>query len=258
MIFSWQEPTGVILPVFSGATKYIKYLDVGKSIDLTYKVVADVNAKPGLYQLDMTLSAQSVINSTKSVVSTAAGVMVGGVTDFDVAFSESTAGQTSLSVANTGNNPAQSVSVVIPQQDNFRVTGTNSAIIGNLDKGDYTLVSFQIASSALGNFTGTRGNSPGNFTASRRQGFNQSNNNPNNLRVEIQYTDTTGQRQSVEKTVPIQFRGISSSATGTTGFSQRQQSSFFGSTLFWIILVIAVVGGFFVIRNRKKIFYRKK
>jgi hypothetical protein len=134
MVFSWQEPTGAILPVYSGATKYIKYLDVGKSVDLVYKVIADVNADPGLYQIDMTLTA--VTNSSRSVVSTRAGVMVGGKTDFDVAFSESSQGQTSLSVANTGNNPAQSVSVIIPQQESFRVTGTNSAIIGNLDKGD--------------------------------------------------------------------------------------------------------------------------
>jgi DNA polymerase III epsilon subunit-like protein len=79
---------------------------------------ADVNAKPGLYQLNLNLKTESLIgNASSSVISTKAGMFIGGETDFDVAFSESSAGQTSLSVANTGNNPAQSVSVKIPQQE---------------------------------------------------------------------------------------------------------------------------------------------
>ena len=154
LIFSWSEPTGAVLPVFSDDTKYIKYLDIGKSVDLVYKVIADVNAKPGLYKLNLNLKYESLQNATSSSISTIAGVFVGGETDFDVAFSQSSAGQTSLSVANTGNNPAQSVSVRVPQQNNFRISGSNSAIIGNLDKGDYTVVSFQIVQGSTGNFSG--------------------------------------------------------------------------------------------------------
>ncbi|MBI2131084.1 hypothetical protein HYU10_04935 [Candidatus Woesearchaeota archaeon] len=147
MVFSWSEANGVILPVFSDDTKYIKYLDIGDSIELKYTVIADVNAEPGLYQLDLNLKYESLTNTTSTVIRTKAGVFVGGETDFDIAFSESTQGQTSLSVANTGNNPALSVSVKIPEQSGFRVSGSNSAIIGNLDKGDYTIVSFQIVQS---------------------------------------------------------------------------------------------------------------
>ena len=180
LVFSWSEPNGAVLPVYSDDTKYIKYLDIGKSADLVYKVIADVNAKPGLYKLNLNLKYESLQNATSSSISTSAGVFIGGETDFDVAFSQSSQGQTSLSVANTGNNPAQSVSVRVPQQNNFKVSGTNSAIIGNLDKGDYTVVSFQIV----------QGGTTGNFSGANRQRQSSSQNNAagfaginNNLRL---------------------------------------------------------------------------
>ncbi|MEK6983631.1 MAG: COG1361 S-layer family protein [Nanoarchaeota archaeon] len=244
MVFSWSEADGVILPVFSDDTKYIKYLDVSDSIELKYIVIADVNAQPGLYQLDLSLKYESLTNTTSTVIKTKAGVFVGGETDFDVAFSESTQGQTSLSVANTGNNPALSVSVRIPEQSNFRVTGSNSAIIGNLDKGDYTIVSFQIGSSGMANFTGIRQRQSSQNVQSTREVPGTSN----NLKVKIDYTDTTGERRSVEKNVPIQFRastGDTSSGTLQSGqFQRTQQTSFWQSKTFYIpaIIIVLVIG----------------
>ncbi len=254
MVFSWSEANGVILPVFSDDTKYIKYLDIGESIELEYIVIADVNAKPGLYQLDLSLKYESLINTTSTIIKTKAGIFVGGETDFDVAFSESTQGQTSLSVANTGNNPALSVSVRIPEQTNFRVTGSSSAIIGNLDKGDYTIVSFQITSGSAVNLTGARQRQTAQQSQNLQNTTRTSGNN--NLRVIIDYTDTTGERRSVEKNVPIQFRtssGDSSTGTAsTTGqFQRAQQPSFWQSKTFYIsAIIIVLVLGF--------VFYRKK
>lgn len=266
LVFSWNEASGEVLPVYSSDTKYVKYLDVGQSVDLTYTVIANVNADPGLYQLDLSLKSESLINSTPLTLTTKAGIFVGGETDFDIAFSESTAGQTSLSVSNIGNNPAQSVSVNIPQQQAFRVSGSTSSIIGNLDKGDYTLVSFQIVSATASNFSGTgtqrqagAGAQAGaqNLTAFRERFGNNTAGagaNPNILRVVIDYTDTTGTRRSVEKNVSIQFRSISGSSTTTgTGFSGRTQSSskFIGSTAFWVIIIVVVVGvGVFIYRKK--------
>ncbi|MBI2559232.1 hypothetical protein HYW20_07970 [Candidatus Woesearchaeota archaeon] len=248
MVFSWSEADGVILPVFSDDTKYIKYLDIGDSIELKYTVIADVNAQPGLYQLDLNLKYESLTNTTSTVIKTKAGIFVGGETDFDVVFSQSSQGQTSLSVANTGNNPAQSVSVRIPEQLTFRVAGSNSAIIGNLDKGDYTVVSFQITQST-GNFTGAsrQRQSSQNSQASNLQNLASARNN--NLRVVIDYTDTTGGRRSLEKNVSIQFRPDAASQTSANAGASRQ-TSFFSSWIFYIILIaIAGAGWHF----RKKI-----
>jgi len=255
LVFSWKQPSGVILPVYSDDSKYLKYLDIGKSATLSYTVVADVNAVAGLYPLDLTLQFESLSNSTLSTIQTTSGVLVGGGTDFDVSFSESSAGLTSLSVANTGSNPAQSVSVVIPNQPGYTITGSNSAIIGNLDKGDYTIVSFQIAQSNMtaarnatartGNFSGQRnftGQRPGNFTSAAANGM---------LLVDIDYTDTTGVRHTVEKTVQMQL------TRGGTGFSRTTtttSSSFFTSTPFYAILIIVVIiVGWIVYKKVKKI-----
>ncbi len=248
LVFSWSEADGVILPVFSDDTKYIKYLDIGDSIELKYIVIADVNAQPGLYQLDLNLKYESLTNTTSTVIKTKAGIFVGGETDFDVAFSQSSQGQTSLSVANTGNNPAQSVSVRIPEQPNFRVAGSNSAIIGNLDKGDYTVVSFQITQST-GNFTGAsrQRQSSQNSQAANLQNLPSARNN--NLRVVIDYTDTTGGRRSIEKNVEIQFRPDTASQT-SANIRANSQTSIFSSWIFYIILIaIAGAGWYF----RKKI-----
>ena len=126
-------------------------------------MIADTNAQPGLYKLNLYLSYGDSISNKTNKISTIAGVYVGGGTDFDVAFSDNANGQMSFTVANIGSNPANSVSVVIPEQNSWSVSGSNSVIIGNLNKGDYTVASFKLQSST------------GNMTSQNRAGRNNSN-----------------------------------------------------------------------------------
>ena len=239
LVFSWNEENGDILPVYSDDTKYIKYIDVGKSTEVEYTVVADVNADPGLYQLDLTLKFDA--ESGTQEMNTKAGIFVGGETDFDVTFSESSAGQTSLSVANTGNNRALSVTVRIPDQENFAVSGSASSIIGNLDKGDYTIVSFQInqtSSMVAGRINRTAGQMPESLQPSQNS----------SLKVLIDYTDTTGKRHTIEKSVAIQFRGSSSGLFAATGF---RQSNAIESYMLYIVAAAAIIGGLVCYKKRE-------
>jgi hypothetical protein len=261
LVFSWNEEKGVILPAYSDNTKYIKYLDVGESIELEYTVVADVNAVAGVYLLDLRFELEAG-NGGSRVINTTTGVFVSGETDFDVTFSESSAGQTSLSVANTGNNPAYSVTVRIPEQDNFVVRGSTASIVGNLDKGDYTIVSFQITSKSA-SFGGT---GAANVTQQRpllegdrqklRENFSRRNaSENNNLKVLIEYTDATGIRQTVEKTVPIQLMTMSS--YGSQLNTRMGQQSIWKNHTFTvtIALVLLIIGGF-IIYKKKKVVYQ--
>jgi len=226
-IFSWNEPEGVILPVNSDNTKYIDHIGVGASAVVEYLVVADVNADAGLYQLDLRVEFGDESGGSR-LINTTAGIVIGGGTDFDVVVSESSSGQTSLSVANTGNNPAYSVTVRIPEQRQFRVQSSTASIVGNLDKGDYTIVSFQITSTNV------------SFTQS------------NNLRVAVDYTDTTGVRRTVEKAVSIQSMGMSSEGTQFNPSMRQQQSIWKNPTLIGTIaLVILLIGGFIYYKKRK-------
>jgi hypothetical protein len=249
MTFSWSEEDGIILPVGSDNTRYIKQLDVGESIDLDYSMVTSLNADPGLYRLDLTLEYDAMDasgNFVETALNREVGMLVGGQTDFDVAFSESSEGTTSLSVANVGNNPALAVTVRVPEQENFRVDGSSASIIGNLDSGDYTLVSFQIMPQGILFGSGMSRDLPVEERERLRQMAEQSN----ELKVVVEYTDTTGVRRSVEKSVLVQYRG--ETATGT----MRQMRGQGIQDYLWIgivvLLAIAGIVGFYLYRRRKK------
>jgi len=264
LVFSWNEEEGVILPVYSDNTKYIEYIDVGESIELEYTVVADVDADAGLYQLDLSCEFEDGNGGSGEILNTTTGVFVGGETDFDVTFSESSAGQTSLSVANTGNNPAYSVTVRIPQQENFEVRGSTASIVGNLDEGDYTIVSFQVtpASSSFGG-TGAASQQRQLSEEERQklgEDFSQRNAaQDNNLKVLIEYTDATGVRRTVEKTVLIQFMAISSEGSQLNTGMGQQESIWQNPTLIVTIAILGlIIGGFIYYKKRKSVILRKK
>ncbi|MDW7730825.1 MAG: COG1361 S-layer family protein [Methanolobus sp.] len=253
MAVSWEEATGVILPVYSANTKYISSLDVGESVAVAYSVMADVNADPGLYQLDITLEFQDY-NSNTSTIKTKAGLFVGGSTDFDLSYSESDIGEVSLSLANVGNNEAYSVKVSIPEQDNFQATGSTSTIVGNLEKGDYTITSFSISQagsmSSMGNeYTGNEDSSgtaqarPSEMPSGDMQAMQEEMEAKSELLVLIEYTDSAGQRHSVEKAVQIEELTGRAMAAGA-GPGQRQSSGSNSYLLYGAVALVLVVVGF--------------
>jgi hypothetical protein len=245
LVFSWTEAEGVILPVNSDNTKYIDSIAAGESCEVGYTVMVDVNADAGLYKLDLTLAFDDESGGSRAI-NTTAGIVIGGGTEFDVTVSESSTEQTSLSVANTGNNPAYSVTVRIPEQDQFAAQGSTSSIVGNLDVGDYTIVSFEITS------VGSSFGGPG--AAEDGQPFQRNASQSNNLQVAIDYTDTTGVRRTVEKTVPIQSTNMSSNAAQFNPRMRQQQSIWQNTTLIGVIaLVVLLIGGFIYYKKRQSV-----
>ena len=255
LAFSWNEREGVILPVYSDNTNYIEYIGAGESIELTYTVVADVNAEAGLYQLELSCGFED--GGSGELLNTTTGVFVGGETDFDVTLAESSASGTSLSVANTGTNPAYSVAVRIPQQELFKVQGSTASIVGNLDKGDYTIVSFQItsASQRFGGAGAASQQSP--LSEEERQTYGEDVPQRNaaqdsNLIVVIEYTDATGLRRTIDKNVSIQSTAMSFDVTQFNPRMSQQQSIWHNSTLIGTIaLVVLLIGGFIYYKKSK-------
>ncbi|MCC4771580.1 hypothetical protein FXV91_15830 [Methanosarcina sp. DH2] len=245
MVISWEDPEGVILPVYSDNTKYIKYLSAGDSIDIIYSVMADVNADPGLYTLNLTLSYED-FESNEKIIKTTAGLFVGGETDFDVSFSESDAGEISLSVANVGNNIAYSVKVSVPKQDNFKVTGSSSSIVGNLEKGDYTIASFNVASTQAAGESGKSGSG----TAKTSSGDNvpPASGATSPLKVQIEYTDAKGERITVDRDVEIEMTSAAMATGGRPGADSNNQ----GSYLPYLVVIIVAGAGVFMYRRKKQ------
>ncbi len=215
VVFSWEEKTGSILPVGSSNTKSINYLSQGDTESFDFNALTSSSATPGLYELTFTIKFDNE-NGTQTTETSNAGIIVGGQTDFDVSVSDSSSTGTILSIANVGKNPADSVTVTIPEQSDFKIAGSSSSIIGSLAKGDYSVASFQIESLSRSSSA---------------------------LNVEIQYTDTTGERQTLTKTVEIPYTTSSvastSSKISTTGYAVSNNRS--NNSLLVIGFVISMV-----------------
>ncbi|MCD6229290.1 MAG: COG1361 S-layer family protein [Candidatus Diapherotrites archaeon] len=249
IIFSWINEDKIILPVGSDNTKHIKYIDVGESAELDYQIIADSNAEAGLYELKLQLSYDGTLSGNEQVINTIAGIYVGGKTDFDVAFSEISSEQTLFTVANIGSNPAFSVSVIIPQQPDWKITGSNSMIIGNLNKGDYTIANFSLQS--------TQSLSSASDLQEKSSVKEQKTQPPNVLKVQIAYTDTMGTRQLIEKQLPINQQTLmilNDSSKSTTGFSKKgaPQPTSPDYTLYFAAIVILAAVAVVYLRHKKK------
>jgi hypothetical protein len=234
--------------VYSDNTKYIKYLEPNQSVTVSYSVMADVNADPGLYTLGVNLNFEDYESTNKSIQTTA-GLFVGGATDFDASFSESSQGEVSLSLANVGNNIAYAVKVSIPEQDGYKVSGSSSTIVGNLEKGDYTIASFSVASNqAQGGSAGTPPGAPSGSAKTGAVGENitSASTSENPLKVQIEYTDAKGERLTVDKEVKLELSSGNMTASGMTG---GPRSSGVSSYLPYIV-IIALAGGVFVYRGK--------
>jgi len=239
LTFQWENSQDIILPVGSDNTKHIRYIDVEESAELDFNVVASANADPDLYKLDLTLSYSDPATGEDRIIATKAGVYVGGATDFDVAFSGVSGGEYSFSISNIGSVSASSVTVRVPQQQGWTTSGSNSVIIGNLNEGDYTIASFTLAPA-------------GNMSARRLPGGNATRSNAVDL--EIIYTDSRGNRNTLEKRVhvtegqpTISLAGAGAMRQRTNPFAQAWQTGR------WVLLAAVIFAGFLVVNRR----YRK-
>jgi hypothetical protein len=207
--------TNSVFSILGGGTQFfLGNLKAGDEASITFDLAVDIAARPGVYNLPVRITGLNNYTSDNYV-----GVVVAGTTNFEISYQE-TLGSFSLNVANVGISPASAVAVTLPRQKNFSSTGSSSAVLGNLNPGDYTSAIFQIAKIPGGG---------------------------NSLEVEIQYTDTSGTRNKIMKSLVVAL-----SSTGTQAGAGR------GSTNYttWL-LVIAVI--FVICWQRTKIatYYHK-
>ena len=145
-----------------------------KPITFKFRLLVDKNAAIGNNTLKVGYGpTESNLDTSKFDVSISETR-----TDFDAVIQDisTTDNSVSIGIVNSGKNPASSVIVKIPAQDNFAVSGTSANIVGDLNKGDFTLSTFKLIPKS---------------------------NEEQNLKVEISYTDTIGNRYIVEREVPL-------------------------------------------------------
>jgi hypothetical protein len=114
---------------------------------------------------------------------------------------------------------------MIPDQSGWKVSGSNSVIIGNLDKGDYTVASFTLQSTAssVPQTGGAQRNVTGNGGFPQRSASGSSS-----LMVSISYTNTMGNRESVVKTVSMSSSNLGSNNSTTSNYPTGPYGNFPG------------------------------
>ncbi|MDY6966556.1 MAG: NEW3 domain-containing protein [Halobacteriota archaeon] len=175
---SWQFPDDLILPLGSDNHLLIPSIGAGEKIKVPVDIIVGSATTPGVYPLTIGIEYYDRAG-IKQVISSQVGILVSSITDFEVVVQDSTATSTTLAIANIGANTAYSTVVKIPEQAGFKVSGSSATTIGNLDAGDYTLATFQVAS------------------------IRSTSGRMNNLIVEISYTDDFGERIKVLKEVEV-------------------------------------------------------
>ncbi len=244
---SWAEENNLVLPIGSDNKRYVNVLSANQKAEVSYLVTADPNITPGVYPLDISITFND-INATRTQVSHI-GLIIGGKTDFEISAELMTNNQLSISIANIGSNNADAVVVKIPSQQNIAVNGSNIAILGNLNKGDYTLANFEVIQRAMQMRPGV-GDLPsgrtgaGGDAASTDQTETTQESDRGIVIIQVDYTDTTGQRQSIEKKLEMTLTFSETTDTTTTGFADRMRSrqSTDLSTVAWALLVVIIVG----------------
>ncbi|MDD5148487.1 MAG: hypothetical protein PHH08_03410, partial [Candidatus ainarchaeum sp.] len=219
--FSWAEATNLLLPVGSDNKGYVPVIQAGGEEAVSYVIAADPNITPGIYPITVTMTFNDV-NGARTQASQV-GLIIGGSTDFEVNAEISTSSQLSISIANIGSNNAGAVVVKILPQGGIRVSGSSTSIIGNLNKGDYTIANFSLLSSSMGQAQAAGAQQPGqgNFPADTNRLASQRQDSLSSVAIEIDYTDTTGERHAVQKAISLSRESPTGMASGT-GFSGRQ------------------------------------
>lgn len=157
--------------VGSGTRFSLGNLHPGEEKEIRFNLIVDSQAQTGVYNIPFQISGMNY-SASDSI-----GVGVAGITDFELSYQES-GGSFLLSVSNVGVNPAKAVSVEIPTQNSFSVSGSSTQVIGNLNAGDYTSANFQV--SQMGR---------------------------SDMAIRIQYTDAAGVRRLIEKNLPVKLSG---------------------------------------------------
>ena len=195
-----------------------------RPIVLEYKVRVSKDAVEGTNQIKLRYNTEGY--TSYWIEETFDIIVADAQTDFDLVIQEVSGDEVSVAIANTGKNVAYSVIVRVPEQDYFDTVGTSGQMVGNLEDGDYTLVSFDITP---------------------KQG--QKANGEKFLEFQIDYTDNIGERRSVIKEVIYETDpfDLSDGITGDQSNSQRMkgtpqtQKEIYQEWWFWIAIAAAFI-----------------
>jgi hypothetical protein len=122
-------------------------------------------------------------------------------------------------ILNYGKSDIEALTIEVPKQENIKVEGTNTNIVGDLDSNEYTTA---------------------DFTAIPKDG---------NILLNLSYSDISGHRRYIEQNVTYDSEYFA-------GQVEKNNFSFI-SILIWGVIILSIVY-FFYRRHKKKVAFRKK
>jgi hypothetical protein len=140
----------------------------------------------------------------------------------------------------------------VPDQSGWRVSGSNSVIIGNLNEGDYTIASFSLQKSGQG-ATGTAG--ARNMGATETTGIKPTMAEDTPIKLEILYTDSRGNRNTIEKEVNIDSSNIAGAISGAKAERMKAQQNPLTQIWTngkWVLLGLIILSMLIVVRKKYK------
>lgn len=193
----------------------IDELAKGKSVIKNFKVRVDSGAKEGDNNIAFSYKdCAGCVWKEKSFPVT----IVEAQTMFDVVLQELNSDGVFIAIANIGKNPANAISVRIPEQEIFETQLVSASIVGNLESGDYTLVGFKIAPKK-------------EYTKVTEE---------KELQIQIDYTDPLGIRRTVLEKIMLNPSSLTKlTAQSTSTNASTQKSGFFSGFWFWVVVIIA-------------------
>jgi hypothetical protein len=198
------------------------------SILLHYKIKVDKDAVEGTNHLKLNYNVGGITYTQSFDID-----VENSQTNFDAVIQQISGSTVSIAFANIGKYAANSVIVKIPQQDSFATTDNiNGQMVGNLASGDYSVVSFSLASKSA--YPSSR-NPMDNST-----NFQRSTNVSNELNFDIYYTDNIGVRRVVNMELPLILNSNSSSFVGMGNFPGRKTKSSW-SIWYTLLIIVAVL-----------------
>ena len=206
-------------------------IGAGEKITLLYTLDVDKNAVPGYYEAEF-----RIYLTETSYLPYYFKIKVDDVTsNFDVALHAVAKDGASLALSNTGKNTANAITVRLDPQKDFDLLGPSSYILGNLNAGDYTLLTVLVLP--------------------RR---NVTIFDILNLSVYIDYTDANGNRRMLVKEIPLIItpqlkKGFAqlydAVLTETNGETSTNTSTFFKYTIGALLVLIVVL----IVYYRRKV-----
>ncbi|HUR24928.1 MAG TPA: hypothetical protein VM327_02810 [Candidatus Thermoplasmatota archaeon] len=242
---SWNSAEDAVLPLGGSNTFYIASLGAGETTQVPMRVAASTSVDPGVYSLDYRVSYDDATGARR-VQNFTLGVRIGGGTDFDVSAADGSTGGLNVNVANIGVNTASGVLIEVLQAAGA-AQASSSSFLGDINAGDFTVATLAAAPGGAGRAS-TEAPSAGGAGS---QVF-----------LRISYTDTAGQRQTVEKQMAMPAGGLSAGgppAGGNFAGGPGQSTPWYESpyVIGVLVLVIAAAGGYVWYKRKSKSKYAK-